>query len=420
MGNKLVSAILGVLFLISAPLGLLSGCTVPTGEASVGSGEVIDLMSGIRPSNVSVAQGSLDSSAVIDFAVRLFQQSTPSDKNSLISPLSVLCALAMTANGADGNTLAQMEEVFGISISDLNAYLYWYLQSLSSDSEASFHAANSIWFKDTATLTVENDFLQLNADYYGADIYRASFDDNTLKAVNDWVNDHTDGMIEELLTEISPNDVMYLINALAFDAKWQDVYQDNEVRPGTFTSLLGEERVIDMMYSDESLYLDDGKATGFIKYYAGGRYAFAALLPNEGLAIDAYIATLTGQGLADTLGNAQHIAVSAAIPKFESEYSLTMNGILRGMGMSDAFDGRLANLTKLGRSTGGNLYISTVIHKTFISVDPKGTRAAAVVGVGVTAVSARRYVYLDRPFVYMLIDCETNLPFFIGAMMDVG
>jgi len=417
MRKRWIAAALSIVLLVSAPLSFSSGC-----GTSVVAGAT-DLMAGIKPNQVNTSYDAVKSySAVIDFTIKLFQQSASPDKNSLISPLCVLYALAMTANGADGNTLAQMEDVFGIALPELNAYLHSYMSNISSSKNAKLSIANSIWFRDANVLTVNIDFLQINADYYRASIYKSPFDSSAVKAINKWVSDNTDGMIDEVLKNIDPEIMMFLINAIAFDAKWQDAYKDSQVRDGIFTALSGGKCNVAMMYSSENMYLDDGYATGFIKYYAGGRYAFAALLPNDGVLINEYIATLTGQSLAYTLRSAQDIEVSAAIPVFESEYELEMKKILWDMGMRDAFIDELANLTKLGSHAYRNLFVGSVFHKTFISVDPEGTKAAGVVIVEAEITSAREYktVHLDRPFVYMLLDCETNLPFFIGAMTDVS
>lgn len=108
---------------------------------------------------------------------------------------------------------------------------------------------------------------------------------------------HTDGMIQNILNEIPPEAVMYLVNALAFDAEWQDIYMETQVRDGTFTTEEGTAQDAQFMYSKENLYLTDEEAAGFIKYYAGRKYAFAALLPEEGVHIKDYAASLTGEKL---------------------------------------------------------------------------------------------------------------------------
>lgn len=418
MKKRMLAGALSIALILSALLSL-SGCADTTVQAA-------DLMVGVKANTVgaNVDLTGDDAGAVGGFAVKLFQNSMVPNENILVSPFSVLCALAMTANGAKGETLAQMENVFGLPVSELNAYLHAYLNYLPSGDKYKVSVADSIWFKDDESLKVEPGFLQTNADYYGASIYKADLDDTTLKDINTWVSNNTDGMIENILDKIPDAAVMYLINALAFNAEWEDIYREDQVSDGTFTTESGNTRDVKMMYNTESRYLDDGSATGFLKYYADRKYAFAALLPNEGGSVADYIASLTGDGLMSTLSNARDIEVKTAIPKFKSEYSVEMSDILKTMGMTDAFDMDLADFTGLGKSEAGNIFISRVLHKTYIAVDEKGTKAGAATVVemlaGGAAPSDEITVYLDRPFVYMLIDCETNLPIFFGTVMDIG
>ena len=384
-----------------------------------------DLMEGVTPNSVTalndLSSGSAD---VTDFAIRLFKQTNENGKNTLISPLSVLCALAMTANGAEGETREQMEAVLGMSVEELNLYLYSYINSLPQGEKYKLSVANSIWFTDDDRFTVNQDFLQTNADYYGADIYKTPFDKQTLKDINNWVKNETDNMIPKVLEDIPDAAIMYLINALAFEAEWTEIYEKNQVRDKTFTKEDGTKQDVELMYSTEGKYLEDENATGFIKYYKERKYAFVALLPNEGVTVSEYINSLDGESLAAMLANAESRSVETAIPKFESEYDTEMSGVLEAMGMSNAFNVTFANFSGIGDSTEGGIYISKVIHKTYIQVGEKGTKAGAVTAIEMNDGSAGppdevKQVYLDRPFVYMLIDCETNIPFFIGTMMGV-
>ena len=363
-----------------------------------------------------------DNAAATDFALRLFRASNEKGKNTLISPLSVLCALSMTANGAKGETREQMEATLGMPIEELNLYISNYMNSLPNTEKYKLHLANSIWFTDDERFTVNEDFLQINADYYGAGAYKAPFDDSTLEDINNWVKKETDGMIPKVLDEIPPEAVMYLVNALAFEAEWAEIYNEYAVSDGTFTKENGTKQSVEFMYSDESTYLEDDKAIGFKKYYKDRKYAFVALLPNEGVSVDEYIASLDGESLNALLSNAKNTSVSAKMPKFETGYDVEMSKVLQSMGMINAFDGNKADFSGLGTSNAGNLRINRVIHKTFISVAEKGTKAGASTVVEVTDESAPmevKRVFLDSPFVYMLVDCENNLPFFIGTMMDV-
>ena len=413
MGSMLVS-----LFLVCAMAVNLTGCSAEVQSKN--------LMEGVTPKKVSVQGDSGPKNAdVTDFAVRLFRASEKSGENTLVSPLSVLCALAMTANGAEGETLEQMEAVLGMTAEELNLYLYSYMKNLLQGEKYKLSLANSIWFTEDERFTVNRDFLQLNADYYGADIYQAPFDGQTCKDINNWVKQKTDGMIPEILDQIPPDAVMYLVNALAFEAEWSETYEKHQVRDGRFTGEDGTKRNVEFMYGSESAYLEDEKATGFIKYYKGGKYAFAAMLPNEGVSVSDYIASLNGESLNALLADPQYTVVLTSIPKFEVEYGVEMSEILAGMGMPRAFDADYAEFGRLGASTNGNIYISRVLHKTFISVGEKGTKAGAATVVEMLDGAAieppeTKQVYLDRPFVYMLIDCENNIPFFMGTMMEIG
>ena len=411
-----ISLVIISLLLVCAMAVNLTGCTMKV--------QAKDLMEGITPNQVN-ALGDLSSqnADVTDFAIRLFKASEERGKNTLISPLSVLCALAMTANGAEEETLAQMEEVLGMTTEELNLYLYSYMQNLPQGEKYKLSLANSIWFTEDERFTVNQDFLQTNADYYGADIYKAPFNDQTCKDINNWVKQNTDEMIPEILDEIPADAIMYLVNALAFEAEWSEIYEKQQVRDGKFTKEDGTKQDVELMYGVEGTYLEDENATGFKKYYKGGKYAFVAMLPNEGVSVSDYVASLNGESLNTLLNNTQHTTVHTAIPKFETEYNVEMSAILKDMGMTKAFDIYNADFEGLGTSTAGNIFINRVLHKTFISVGEKGTKAGAATVVEMADGAAAepqepKEVYLDRPFVYMLIDCENNIPFFIGTMMD--
>ena len=387
-----------------------------------------DLMKDVPAKAVDVLPDmDAGAAAAAIFGVRLFQTSMEEGKNTLISPLSVLYALAMTANGADGETLTQMEKVLGMDVDKLNSYMLAYLDLLPESKDYKMSLANSIWFKDDPNFAVEQSFLQTNADYYGAGAYKAAFDEGTRNDINNWVKEHTDGMIPEIIDEIPDEAIMYLVNALAFDAKWADEYEEHQIREGRFTMEDGTRQDVDMMHSEEYTYLEDDLATGFIKYYKDRKYAFVAMLPNEGVTVSQYVDSLTGEHLRELMNNPQNLTVFASIPKFETEYDIEMSEVLQEMGMTDAFDWRVADFSRLGTYNvdGMNICINRVLHKTFISVSEQGTRAGAATAVEMVAEGAMeivefKEVVLDRPFVYMLIDCETNLPFFIGTMMNVN
>ena len=429
---KLLSLMLVCVFL----LGFVA-CTTPQSpiegsESSSEQGSVdvdpisksVDLMDGKIPSVVNSRKADdvfIKSQA--EFGLTLFKKSIDDGKNSLISPLSVMLALAMTANGADGITLEEMEKVLGgdLTIDELNEYLHTYWSLLPSSEKAKLEIANSIWFRDDeAMIRVKDEFLQKNADYYSASIYKSPFDESTVNDINDWVCENTDGMIKEIIGEIDPLTVMYLINAICFDAKWRAPYSEYSIYEGDFHGLSGT-ATAELMRSEENLYVEDENAVGFIKPYANG-YSFMAILPNDGMSLADYIDTLDGDDLLQLYKNAVYHPVNATLPKFKYEYSVTLNDVLKEMGMESAFRGGFSGI---GESSLGELFIGNVLHKTFIEVDNAGTRAAAVTAVEVATESAEepvepKIVKLDRPFLYAIVDNATGLPIFIGTVNDVG
>lgn len=393
--------------------------------------QAADLMEGITQSRATGRNADEQFvSAQMNFAAELFKKAAHREKNSLISPLSVQLALAMTANGANGKTLEEIEAALGgLPIETLNECLYSYVQSLPSEKKCKLQTANSIWFRDTERLNVEKTFLQTNADYYGAQAYKSPFNEQTVKDVNLWVKQKTDGMIPEMLRQpLSEYAQMLLINAVAFDGEWQNKYKDSDIDKGIFTSLNGEKQTVSMMKSNEIRYLNDGKSEGFIKDYSGGKYRFAALLPHEGTDLWAYVSSLTGETILKTLKEAEACNVEAIIPKFSCECTYdNMKKALIELGMPTAFDGDTADFSRLGHSDNGNLYIGSVLHKTHIDITEKGTKAGAATVVEMlngamteTQPIVRHSIALDRPFLYLIVDAQTNLPIFIGTVTDIA
>lgn len=356
-----------------------------------------------------------------DFSVKLLQATCDEEENTLVSPMSVLSALAMTANGARGETLAQMEDTLGGSVEQLNGAL----AGLGQEEDSPLYLANSIWFAEGGGITPNPDFLQVNADYYRAGVFEAPFDQTTVTDINRWVKEHTHGMVEEILKEIPRDTVMYLINALAFEAEWENPYENSDVWQQAFTNQEGKVQQVSMLHSEEQFYLRDDQTQGFMKYYQGGRYAFVALLPDKGISVLDYVEGLDGQQLKALLDNPTSVPVAVTMPKFESEMEVDLQEVLKEMGMVLPFDSAQADFADLGTSPGGNLYINEVLHKAYIEVEEKGTRGGAATAVGINCEAApeepekQMVVTLDRPFVYLVVDTSSMLPVFMGTVLSV-
>ncbi len=409
---------------LAGVLGLslcLSGCG---GSQTAGQ----DLTAGItasEPAKPYAARSEVpkeDAAAIADFGLSLLRECGGENKSALLSPVSLLSALGMTANGARGDTLEQMESVFGLPVRELNAALS---PLLSDREDCPLSGANAIWFNDREGLRIEDSFLQSNADWYGAGIYKEAFGSGTCDEINQWVSDHTKGMVPAILDRVPEEAVMYLVNALAFDARWLSPFASYATMEGTFTREDGTEEAGDFMHSDEYAYLEGEKVTGFRKDYQDGDYAFVALLPKEGVPMEEALDSLSGETLISILENVSGEEVIIALPRFTTDYDAGLEQVLPELGMTDAFDPELADLTGIGVSDIGPLYISRVLHKTHLAVDEEGTKAAAATVVEMTEGAMEmeeppKEVILDRPFLYLIVDTENNVPMFLGTVMSLG
>lgn len=420
--KKMLAVFMSVLSLAACILPF-SGCGKTVGKVhnkGVKSGAVRDLTEGIsKNESASKAPDDEFKAAASSFAAELFKDNYSKGKTTLVSPLSVLTALALVQNGAQGNTLAQLERVLGgLDRDALNKYMRAYCDFLSAGDELKI--ANSVW--TDSSVEAKQAFLQKAVDSYSAQIFSALLSSKkTVSSINSWVKKNTDGMIPKIIENADRDAVMMLINAVAFEAKWETPYTNDDIEKLEFNSYSGKSKKTEFMCSTESVYLSDSDAVGFMKPYKNGRFAFAALLPNEDVNIDDYIASLSGEKLMKIFSSAKkNEEVDVKMPKFKAEYSTQLIDTLKKMGIEDAFDRKSADFSSLIDKNDG-AYIGTVMHKTFIEVDQEGTRAAAATLVGISKMSmpAINPVCLNRPFVYMIVDTETNLPLFIGVQTEI-
>ena len=419
-GGFAVRKTTAALALAGAMILLLAGCG---GTASEGTDLTADVSgSGGEAVYASAAEvPAADTAALTDFGLDLLRQCA-GEGNVLLSPASVLSALGMTANGAGGQTLAQFEEAFGLPLEELNAAL----SAALPEDDGILACANAIWFNSRNGLEVDRSFLQTNADWYGAGLFSVPFGSDTPKEINQWVSEHTRGMIPSILDQVQENAVMYLVNALAFDGEWVKPFDSCATMQGTFTREDGTEETADFMHGEEYAYLEGEKVTGFLKSYRDGSYAFAALLPGEGVTVAEALDSLSGGAVGTMLDSVSSQEVIIALPKFTVDYDAGLEDVLPALGIVDAFDPSSADFSGIGTAADGgpSLFISRVLHKTHLSVDELGTEAAAATVVEMTEGAMEleeppKQVILDRPFLYMLVDLDSGLPLFLGTVMTV-
>jgi len=355
-----------------------------------------------------------------------------SGENVLISPASLAFALSITENGAGGNTLSQMEEYVngGISIDDMNALLNYISYKLNNSDEVSWGVANSLWFNDNGECEIENDFLKKAIEYYDAEVYKKAFDASTANDINNWVYNKTNKMIDKVISDISSDAMLFIVNAIAFEGEWQDEYEDSQILENReFTNADKSTAECTMLSSSEERYFTLGEGIGFIKPYKGGEYSFVGILPENGMSTEEYIKSLVEneEDLSEAIRNADYYDVFVTMPEFALDYSNEeMTEVYKNMGMDLPFDQDKADLKGIfTNDSTSKVWIDKIIHKTHIEVDREGTKAAAVTVVevdkctAVMPVAEPVVITLDRPFVYAIVDNETGIPVFLGCMNNI-
>lgn len=405
----------------------LTSCAAPAGE------EMSPVSPEDKPTFFPIAAASAEpvgtraddrfTDAVSAFSEKLFSLCAASagQKNLVLSPLSVIYALTLVSNGAADSTLAAFESLNGgIPVGEMNEYLYEYTNKLESTEESTVRTANSAW-ANNAVFELSEDFITVAKKFYRAEAKSVSFADiSTTDAINQWVSDNTDGMIDKAIDKLEPTAALVLLNTVLFNGQWEDPYEDYDIFEDLFTNYDGSKTDAEYMKSTEHTYFEVNGGVGFTKAYKDG-YTFVGILPDEPAGIDAFV---TGLDLAEISrainGGGEKVRVS--LPKFEYETELPLTEILSDMGLSEAFGGS-ANLRGLGSGM-GNPYISSVLQKAKIITDENGTKAAAMTEVMVALTSAGpsaqpKIITLNRPFFYMILENETMIPLFMGTVYSL-
>ena len=396
---------------------MLTGCAA--------SGGVKNLTDGVNAADVTLPEVT-DYTMIGDLGAGLMQYAAAQEaENPVLSPLSAYLCLAMLMPGANENTKAEFEKILGADwdyVSALAADIAAQLEKTGGSTKLDL--ANSIWTDDDKAV-IEEEWLKTVKAYFGPDIYSADLpSDGALKAINKWVNDKTNGMIPKLHDENYDKDtIMVLLNALYMKADWAHKFDAESTYDREFTKADGSAVTVPFMnmYEAYESYIKTEDAEGIMLPYDDGRLAFIALKPDSGDA-RGYAASLTGAKLKELIAAAKaDTFVTVNMPKFSTGYSVYLTDALKAMGMTDAFDPFLADLSGAGRGVDGPLYISYVFQRVKVDVDEEGTEAAAVTEIATAegcALPAEEPIVLtfDKPFVYAIVDTETGVPLFAGVM----
>ncbi|RMH70152.1 MAG: serpin family protein [Gemmatimonadetes bacterium] len=357
------------------------------------------------------------------FSFTLFRElATEHAGNILISPLSISMALAMTYNGASGETQAAMQsalELNGLSLAEMNIAYHDLIDLLQSlDPNVTFRLANSIWYRQG--FSVLPDFLHRNQTYYQADIRDADFTDpQTVGRVNDWVNQRTNGTIPTVIDHIPPEAVMYLINAIYFQGEWRYRFNKNLTQTDVFYLEEGSTVPCQMMHIVEPVimpHLYTAQAQILDLLYGNRQYSMTLILPNHNVTVDDLLAELSVEMWTAWLNELHDTELLISLPKFRLSHDLSLKAALTALGMGVAFDPMQADFR--GISADDPLFISDVKHKAFIQVDESGTTAGAATAVEVGTVSLPLTFFANRPFIYLIRERQSGAILFLGRLMN--
>ena len=358
------------------------------------------------------------------FSFELFQQvyQGSDQENIMISPLSVSYALGMTCNGAARTTLEAFKEV--LHFSDLTetevneSYKDLMEQMLDLDQKVEFSIANSIWYR--LGFQVLDEFIQTNKDYFDAEVKEADFGDPaTLDKINGWIEDKTNGKIKDMLDFIPVDAVMYLINAIYFNAPWKYEFEKTDTYQGDFNLADGTKHQVDYMrVSGDFQYTSNEDFTAVELPYGDSAFSMVVMLPSQDKVIADLVAKLDGAHWDSWYENSRFTGVEITLPKFKYEWKDSLNDPLKNLGLGIAFSPFEADFTRI--TPPGGIYISRVIHQTFIDVMEEGTEAAAATIVEMRELSSGGGGPIpfkaDRPFLYVIKENSTGAILFMGKV----
>ena len=325
--------------------------------------------------------------------------------NTCISPFSMQLALALVNEGATGKTRKELKNVLPTN-----------MQKVAEDvkKQEVLTTAQSIWINQNFASEVKPTFTQACQKKFDAEVSTISFNPSSTQTINAWCNEKTQGLIPKALDKVDPSYSMILINALHFKAEWSSPFNDKATSQKNFLLADGSIRPVDMMEQSARFGYAEMCNCQIVRLpYKDSPYAMIVVLPNQAETPQSVLLFLKKEWKNLNLTSTK---VHLQLPRWESDFSTSLNQTLQKMGVKRIFSNK-ADFKGISRS---GLRVSDVLQKTHINVDEKGTEAAAVTAVIMVRTSLGRpekvvEMNVNRPFLYFLVDTETNTPIFAGT-----
>jgi serpin B len=354
------------------------------------------------------------------FALSVYGKLAPTEGNLFLSPYSISSAMGMTYAGARENTAAEMAKAleFAATPEQLPAAF----KSLSAAIQASARSGgHSLNIANGICLTggnVSNEFKAVLRDNFDAEIFPGG-----LGKINDWVKAKTEGKIEKILEELSPNSVCVLLNAIYFKGNWASQFKREATRDAPFRLATGKEATVSLMYQKGQFkLLEKDGFQALVMPYSGKKSSMVMILPRVVDGLAALEKALTAETLAQWLAEADEQEEREAqvfVPRFTLESDYDLIPPCKALGIKDAFDEQNADFRGMGWPK-GKLWIAQIKHKAYVEVNEEGTEAAGATAVEMGTKSAQRYPVFraDHPFLFVIRDHATDSILFLGRLSD--
>lgn len=412
-------------------LGIVLAAVLAAGCANSPNMEGVELLTAAsnvnRGRTADYGEEAVMDESIREFAYRLMAEvsAQPERENPLLSPVSAYIALSMAAAGARGETKAELENLLGEDHDILSGRC---MAALQDREEVELELANSVWLDQK--LSAAEDWLTKMQENYGGEVCRADLSSRqTMKAVNTWAREHTRGLVKDFLAQPLQEDVrLALLNALYLEADWQYSFEGYATRGQTWYREDGTEKQVQTMRKGLAhlAYVADADMDGVVLPFQGEKLVFLALRPRAGQTARELCSQLSPGQIAGLLEGREDRLMNLSLPRYKVSCDQDLNDLLQSLGVERAFDPARADFSGLGMDENGeSLYISLVRQKAVMELSEDGVKAGAVTIVAMSgggAMPAEEPVemYLDHPFVYMILDLETQAPLFAGIMDDPG
>lgn len=352
------------------------------------------------------------------FALNLFSQMKGFD-SKVVSPMSVSYLMGMLANGADGQTRQEIMKAIGcekVSLRDLNEFYQMLITRANN-----FDKATTINIADYIALNchyqLKDGFASTMQNYYKAGVESLDFSKaSTLKRINRWCSDHTDGMIPKIIEQVDADAVSYIMNAIYFNGTWTDKFDTRQTKLENFQSYTRDIKKTQMMHRNGKYqYMDNADFAAVNLPYGNGSYSMTVILPNRGKSIDEVMAGLDAKKVSELRRSMDECVVDLKLPRFTISQETSLNDIVSKLGAPTMF----TSGADFSNFASGNLSISKMLQKAKIEVSEEGTKASAVT-MAMVAMTALRpeprkvEFHANRPFIYMITEHSTGAILFMG------